>query len=148
MLLYCCIEWKIHILHVLIQCIYNHCHVYTICMIYIQHMWFTMWRDWHEIRNNESSDYEELFEEFTIGSITISDINTGDQTHSETQDEAYTYLKVKCSISENVQEDVSRKRRFCRFSSKKHSQEPTYNPYCLQWNKDTTIWANITPVPI
>ena len=52
-------------------------------------------RDVHDIRKEDTDD-DDLFEELTISTITISDISAGGDFHSKSC-EVYTYIKVKCS---------------------------------------------------
>ena len=53
-------------------------------------------REVHDIRE-EDTDEDDLFEEMTVNTIKISDISAGGESHSKSRDEAYTYIKVKCS---------------------------------------------------
>ena len=52
-------------------------------------------RDVYDIRKDDTED-EDLFENITINTIKIPDISTGGDSHSQSRDEAYTYIKVKC----------------------------------------------------
>lgn len=52
-------------------------------------------RDVYDIRKDDT-EYEDLYEYITLNTIKISDISTSGDSHSQSRDEAYTYINVKC----------------------------------------------------